>query len=100
MESTGPPVGPPTSLRFGLFPDVTSQGVLMGGSDQAAEACSLRVGSLLHETDGHAKSHGTEGPKEELISEKQSEESYGQWFKEALEWFESEIDDDSDEEGE
>lgn len=100
MASTVQAVGQTKSLRFGLFPDVTSQGVLRGGSGEDAKAWSMQVGPLLHEANDSIESVGTEGPDEELISEKQSEETYDQLFREALEWFESEIDDESDDEHE
>ncbi|KAL9077212.1 MAG: hypothetical protein Q9161_000478 [Pseudevernia consocians] len=100
MANTIQAAGQMKSLRFGLFPDVTSQGVLRGGSGEDAEAWSMQVGPLLHGTNGPIESVGTEGPDEEMTSEKQSEDSYDQWFREALEWFESEIDDESDDEHE
>lgn len=100
MKSTVQADGQAKPLRFGLFPDVTSQGVLRGGSGEVAEAWTMRVGPLLHEIDGRIKSEGTEGPGEEPVSEKPSVETYDQWFKEALEWFESEIDDETDDEHE
>lgn len=88
LKSTIQAVGPTNPVQFGLFPDVTSQGVLRGGSREAAKAWSVRVGLLLNEVDSG------------IDPEKYSDETYDQWFKEALGWFETEIDDESDDEPE
>ena len=100
IKSTSPAVGQGIALHFGLFPDVTSQGVLRGGLGEVAEAWSTRVGPLLHETSWRIESEGAESTNEEPSSEEPSEETYDQWFREALEWFETEVDDESDDEHE
>ena len=99
-KSASPAVGQGSALYFGLFPDVTSQGVLRSGLGEVAEAWSTHVGPLLNETNWRIESEGAKSTNEESPSEEPSEEIYDQWFREVLEWFETEIDDESDDEQE
>lgn len=91
IKSTTQAAAQKDTLQFGLFPDVTSQGVLRGGTAENAEAWSMRIGPSLHEIES------AEGPREEESLERSSEKTYDEWFREGLKWFETEIDDESEE---
>ena len=100
IKNTSPAVGQGSALHFDLFPDVTSQGVLRSGPGEVAEAWIIRVGPLTHETHSRIEPEGAKSTNEEPSSEESSKETYDHWFGEALEWFETEIDDESDDEPE
>ena len=89
-------MGQGSALHFWLFPDVTSQGVLRGGLEEVAEAWSTHIGPLLNETNWRIESAGAKSTNEDPPSGEPSGEVYDQLFREALEWFETEIDDEGD----
>ena len=102
----------PGPIRYGLYPDVTSQGVLRGDdavvdqarigltTDELADGESTKL-PYSQEKRGSATFEDRPMDLDDWGQSNMTQESledFDELFQEALEWFESELDEDTDEE--
>lgn len=87
----------PAPLQFGLYPDVTSQGVLRSHDAATGQSWRAVIGPTLNElTNDRSLNYICEESAPGIETENESSQIYDRSFQEALDWFAGEIDDDVD----